>query len=285
LSSPTSLKLAPPVYVDPRIRRRWLPWYIVEIWLSLIPTAFLLYWFFYPYLVELTGFSTGIMEFSLKALIDSWGGWPVWTIFLLVPLYLTFVYVFTVVWTWLITRLFLGILKRLHPPKEGVFYRSTQDKDYLYWNRRNMAKIFLFWLLHSVPFTFLKVNFSYRWLDVPVGQNSVVNHAWIAPEFVSIGKNVVIGQAAGIYSFQFQDDKLLVAKIHIGDDVMIGPQTVIFPGVSIPDGVTIDDGGFVHPFTQLEANGNYHGAPAKLIRKDSPSDSSDSSDSKGQQEH
>ena len=85
---------------------------------------------------------------------------------------------------------------------------------------------------------------------------------------MSIGKNVVVGQAAGIYSFQFQDDKLLVAKVNIGDNVMIGPQTVIFPGVSIPDGVTIDDGGFVHPFTQLEANGAYHGAPVRLIRKD-----------------
>ena len=47
MSSPTSVKMMHPLYVDPRIRRKHIPAYIIHIWFSLIPVVFLGYWYNY----------------------------------------------------------------------------------------------------------------------------------------------------------------------------------------------------------------------------------------------
>ena len=266
MSSPTSVKLAPPLYVDPRVRRRSFFGYLIQIWISLIPGSYLLYWFFYDYILEFSHFSTGEMHFSFKNWIEQYWLMPSYVLFLIIPIIILFIYIITVIWTALITKMILIWLKILRRPKEGVFYRSLKDKDYVYWNKRNFAKMFLFWLLHSIPLPFLKKFFTFNFLDVRIGKNSVVNDCWISSEFVKIGKNVTLGQSVCIYSFQFQGDKLLVAKVDISDEVFIGPQVVIFPGTKIQKGVEIDGGSFSHPFTEYEENGVYHGTPVKLIR-------------------
>ncbi|MHA1720305.1 MAG: acyltransferase [Promethearchaeota archaeon] len=270
MSSPTSVKLAPPAYVDPRVRRKHIIEYIIQIWLSCLPAAFLLYWFFYAELESFLPFSsheTLGASFSFRGMISNWG-WdiPGLIFSILIPFILIAIYIITVVWAALITKFYIFILNLNHKPIEGVFYRSLDDKDYVYWNRRNLSRIFLHWLLFSVPFTFLKKTFAYRIFGIKIGKHTDMNHCWVSPEFMEIGDNVKIGQAAGIYSFQFEGDKLLVAKVIIKDDVLIGPQAVIFPGTKVNDGVTIDGGCFADPFTEYESNGVYHGTPAKLIR-------------------
>ncbi|UYP48659.1 hypothetical protein NEF87_004944 [Candidatus Lokiarchaeum ossiferum] len=267
MSSPTSTKLAPPTYVDPRVRRRNIIGYILQIWVSLIPGSFLLYWFYYDYVLEISPFATGIMQFSFRNLIEQVWIMPLGILFILTPIILLLVYLVTVIWAAVVTKLVLLGLNIIRKPIEGVFTRNLQDRDYVYWNKRNLARVFLFWLLHSVPFTFLKITFSYRFLDVKVGKKAILNHCWIAPEFVKIGNNVTLGQSAGIYSFQFQGDKLLVAQVILEDNVIVGPQTVLLPGTIVNKGAIIDGGSFSHPFTVFEKDGIYHGNPAKLVRK------------------
>jgi UDP-3-O-[3-hydroxymyristoyl] glucosamine N-acyltransferase len=80
---------------------------------------------------------------------------------------------------------------------------------------------------------------------------------------VSIGNHVVIGQASAIYSYQIEDDKVLVASVSIEDEVILGPQVVVFPGTIIKQGATLDGGTFNHPFSEYQADTIYHGAPAK----------------------
>ena len=267
MSSPTSIKLAPPTYVDPRVRRRNLFQYIIQIWISLIPGAFLIYWFYYDYISDFSPFLGPEMQSSFKQLIELVWIMPTAVLFILTPLIFILIYIITVIWSALITKISLFGLRLLRKPVQGVFYRTLEDKDYVYWNKRNLARIFLFWLLHSVPFTFLKITFSYRFLDVPVGKNSTLNHCWVSPEFVKIGRNVSLGQSAAIYSFQFQGDKLLVAEVNLKDNVIIGPQTILFPGTIANKDVVVDGGSFAHPFTEFEESGVYHGSPVELIRK------------------
>ncbi|QEE16597.1 hypothetical protein DSAG12_02427 [Promethearchaeum syntrophicum] len=279
MSSPTSVKLAPPAYIDPRIRRKYIIPYIIQIWLSCLPAAFLLYWFYYA---ELEVFIQNIFSshtiladsFSFRGMLLSWG-WdmPGWVFSILIPINFLLIYLITVIWSATVTKIYIGLLNLRHKPIEGVFLRSEKDKDYVYWNRRNLSRIFLNWILFSVPFTFLKKAFAYQFFGVPIGKNVAMNHCWVSPEFIEIGNNVKIGQAAGVYSFQFEGDKLLVAKVIIKDDVLIGPQAVIYPGTLVNEGVTLDGGCFSDPFTEYKANSVYHGTPAKLI------DSAESKDS------
>ncbi len=250
MSSPSSTKLAPPTYVDPRVRRRLYHIYLIKIWISLLPSGFFLYWFYYP----------GSESYLFHNL---WLSAPLWFYFLITPFYITFIYIVTVLWTAIITKIQLLWLNLRHKPKEGVFLRNRKDKDYLYWNKRNLAKIFLFWLLYSTPFTIFKIFLPYRLFGVKVGKNCVLNHAWITPEFVSIGSNVKIGQGACIYSFLFENDKLLVAQVTIGDNVSIGPHSIIYPGTKIENNVIIDAGSYTLPFFELKENKTYKGAPIK----------------------
>jgi len=279
MSSPTSVKLAPPAYTDPRIRRKYIIPYIIQIWLSCLPAAFLLYWFYYTelevILYNLFSSHTSLAgSFSFRGLLSSWG-WDMHdTVFwILIPIVLLLIYLITVIWTATVTKIYIGLLNLRHKPIEGVFLRSEKDKDYVYWNRRNLSRIFLNWILFSTPFTFLKKTFAYRFFGVPIGKNVHMDHCWVSPEFIEIGDNVKIGQAAGVYSFQFEGDKLLVAKVIIKDDVLIGPQAVVYPGTIINEGVTLDGGCFSDPFTEYEANGVYHGTPAKLINPKKSKDS------------
>ncbi len=274
MSSPTSVKLAPPAYTDPRIRRKYIIPYIIQIWISCLPAAFLLYWFYYAELVKLFPYITLTTTFSFRGMLLSWG-WdmPGLVFSILIPFILIAIYIITVIWTAFITKIHIGLLNLRHKPIEGVFYRSEKDKDYVYWNRRNLSRIFLNWLLFSVPFTFLKKTFAYRFFGIPIGKNTDMNHCWVSQEFIEIGDNVKIGQAAGVYSFQFEGDKLLVAKIIVKDDVLIGPQAVVYPGSIINEGVTLDGGCFSDPFTEYEAYGVYHGTPAKKISSKKPKDS------------
>lgn len=281
MSSPTSVKLAPPAYIDPRIRRKYIISYIIQIWISCIPAAFLIYWFYYVEFVSLLPYITLNTTFSFRGMLLNWG-WPMdgWVFSILIPFILIAIYIITVIWTAIITKIYIGLLNLRHKPIEGVFYRSKKDKDYVYWNRRNLSRIFLNWLLFSVPFTFLKKTFAYRFFGIQIGKNTDMNHCWVSQEFIEIGDNVKIGQAAGVYSFQFEGDKLLVAKIIVKNDVLIGPQAVIFPGSIINEGVTLDGGCFSDPFTEYEAYGVYHGTPAKLISSKKPKDSNTNQNSK-----
>jgi len=280
MSSPTSVKLAPPAYIDPRIRRKYIISYIIQIWISCIPAALLIYWFYYAEIVSLLPYITLNTTFSFRGLLSSWG-WDMSGLFfsILIPIILLLIYLITVIWAATVTKIYIGALNLRHKPIEGVFYRSKKDKDYVYWNRRNLSRIFLNWLLFSVPFTFLKKTFAYRFFGIPIGKNTDMNHCWVSQEFIEIGDNVKIGQAAGVYSFQFEGDKLLVAKIIVKDDVLIGPQAVVYPGSIINEGVTLDGGCFSDPFTEYEAYGVYHGIPAKLISSKKPKDSNTSQNS------
>lgn len=274
MSTPTSLKLWPPLYIDPRVRRRYIWIYVLQIWLSVLPAAWMVFWYFSSYIQKyiLYPFSLTYLPWTFQNLVDPVGKVSPHVFMICSPLYLVFVYILTVVWTAFLTRGLLMVLNRIHLPRQGVFFRSLTDKDYVFWNLRNLARLFLFWLLWSVPFPLLRPTFGYKFFGIPIGKNSIFTHSWVTAEFIRIGSNVQIGQAAAIYSYQIQDDKILVAEVVIEDNVIIGPQVVLFPGTVVHQNVVIDGGAFADPFFVFEANGVYHGAPVKLIRINPPSD-------------
>ena len=262
MSSPVSVKMAPPNYIDGRVRRRFLHIYLLQLWISLIPTAFMSYWVFSP--IETKN--------SFLELVGRVWVMPEFVYFLIIPLWLAVIYIITISWTALVTKVRLGFLNLLHKPVEGVFYRSMKDKDYVYWNKRNYARLFLNWILNTIPSNIMRQFLSFRFLGVKIGPDTVTNHTWVSQEFVSLGKGVKLGQAVCIYSFMFEDDKLLVAHVEIGDGVFIGPQTVLYPGTKVGAGAIIDAGTWAHPFFEYKSEGVYHGCPAELIRMKSGSE-------------
>jgi len=168
---PASLKGESPTPIDERIRNKYLILYFIIIILSFFPCII----FEYVYLVFLWKEGFYLLFFFL---------FPLNIVILIYLLQLSAI---------LISVLFLTIIKLIFPPKEGIFNRDIKDKNYIYWNLRNVVKKWAIFITASNPFPWFKNRFTLRFFGVIIGKKGMHDNSWISSEFVSIGKNVIIG--------------------------------------------------------------------------------------------
>ncbi|MGW7975294.1 acetyltransferase [Staphylococcus xylosus] len=65
------------------------------------------------------------------------------------------------------------------------------------------------------------------------------------PEFITIGKNCVIGYNTTILTHEFLVDEFKIGPVHIGDNTLIGANVTILPGVTIGNNVKVGAGAIV----------------------------------------
>jgi len=239
---PASLKGDSPTPIDERLRNRYLILYFAIIIMSFIPCV--LFEWFYAILLWRDG------------------------------LYLLFIFIFPInllallhilqISAILFSILVLTIVKLIYSPKEGIFIRNIKDKNYFYWNLRNIVKKWPLFITASNPFPWLKNRFTLRFFGVKIGKKGIHDNSWISSEFVSIGKNVIIGMNSNILSFGIEQDKFILKKIVIEDDVLIGAKCVLLPGTHIKSNTKLS----AHSYTKfnqiLQEKSIYIGHPAKL---------------------
>ena len=239
---PASLKGQSPTPIDDKIRNKYLILYVLIILLSFIPLSLFEYYYIVYFLRE------------DKYLL----------FFVLLPLNIILaVYIlhFSAI---LISFLFLKIVKLIHQPKEGIFQRNINDKDYFYWNLRNLIKKWPLFLIASNPLPWCKNRFTLRFFGVKIGKKSLCDNSWISSEFVSIGRNVIIGMASTIISFGIEQDKFILKEISIEDNALIGAKCIILPGTRIRKGAKLSAHSYTDFNQVLEENLIYAGHPAKL---------------------
>lgn len=239
---PASLKGDSPTPIDERLRNRYLFLYIVIIILSFVPCSLFEYWYF----------------------IKFWRSDFYWLFFLLLPfniLILIYILQFSSI---IFSLLFLSIVKLLHKPKEGIFKRDLSDKEYRYWNLRNLIKKWPLFILASNPFPWFKNRFVLRFFGVKIGKKSICDNCWISSEFVSIGKNVIIGMNSTILSFGVEQDSFFIKKIVIDDNTLIGAKCVLLPGTIMKKGAKLSAHSYTNVGDILEENSVYMGHPAKI---------------------
>ena len=239
---PASLKGDSPTPIDERLRNNYLILYFIVIILSFIPCII----FEYMYLVFF------------------WKQGFYLIFFFLIPiniLLLIYILQFSAI---LISVLFLTLIKLIFHPKEGIFNRDIKDKNYFYWNLRNIIKKWPLFISASNPFPWFKNRFTLRFFGVKIGKNGIHDNSWISSEFVSIGKNVIIGMNSTLLSFGIEQDKFILKKINIEDDVLIGAKCVLLPGTCIKRNTKLS----AHSYTKINdilvENSVYIGHPAKL---------------------
>ena len=164
-----------------------------------------------------------------------------------------------------IAGLILKIINLIHVPKEGIFNRDIKDKDYLYWNMRNIIKKWPLYLTSSNPFPWWKNRFSLRFFGVKIGKHSIVDNSWLSSEFLKLGKNVILGMNSTTITFGIEQDKFFIGKILIEDEVLIGAKCSILPGTHIKRGATLAAHSYTNYNEILEEQQLYRGHPAKLI--------------------
>jgi len=242
---PASLKGESPVPIDQGIRRKLLPLYYFIIVISLFPISIFEYYYILVFWQE-----------------------PIYFIFLLLfPFNLFFIIHLLQFSAIVIAALFLKIVNLIHSPKTGTFNRDIKDKEYLFWNIRNIIKKWPLYITSSSPFPWWKNRFALRFFGVKIGKNSMVDNTWLSSEFLRVGKNVILGMNSTIITFGIEQDKFILKKIVIEDNVLIGAKCTVLPGTHLKKGAKLAAHSYTNYDDILEEDTLYGGHPAKLRSK------------------
>jgi len=239
---PASLKGDSPTPIDERVRNKYVIIYLIIIILSFIPCS--------------------IFEFVYISHLWLEGSYLLFFLFL--PFnFIIFIYLLQLS-AILFSLLILTIIKLIYPPKEGTFSRDIKDKNYLFWNLRNISKKWPLFISASNPFPWLKNRFTLRFFGVKIGKKAFCDTCWISSEFVEIGNNVIIGMGSTLLSFGIEQDKFILKKIHVEDNVVIGAKCVLLPGTIVKKEAKLSAHSYTKFDDRLEENSIYLGHPAKL---------------------
>ncbi|MBD3254371.1 MAG: hypothetical protein GF383_04720 [Candidatus Lokiarchaeota archaeon] len=164
----------------------------------------------------------------------------------------------------IVAKMVLFFVNLIHKPKEGVFTRSKKDKDYCYWSLRSVIKKWPFWLARQVNIPLLE-KFALKMFGVRVSRSNALHEGWTDAEFIKFGKNIRLGQGSVIMSNILIGEKLIIKKVQVKDNVIIGAHSLVSPGTTIGENTILDATSMTSINQQLKKNSIYRGAPAKKI--------------------
>ena len=109
----------------------------------------------------------------------------------------------------------------------------------------------------------------YRILGAKIGKNSFINTPKLSDAYLlEIGDNVVIGGDASITCHIFEGNSLILGKIKIGSDTLIGAESYIMPGATIGNHCNIGIKSIIRKNKTIPDNSmilGFPGTPAKKV--------------------
>lgn len=165
---------------------------------------------------------------------------------------------------------FLRIVLRLNL-REGEYRLAS-------WGTMRWMFINALYLLISITFmdfillTPIAVLF-FRLMGAKVGKNVQINSKYCADlSLLEIGDNTVIGGHATVIGHSFERNRLILKKVKIGRNVVIGLNSVILPGAEIGDGAFITAGTILGKNKNVEPHSVYAGVPGESTKERRDSD-------------
>lgn len=227
------------------VKKRYLIFYIFLIWISIIPILleFWVYWRFLWDYVRPVHFYTYL------------------------PLLVVLMYVTLVFSGIIFAKILLVIVNAIHKPREGIFLRIPEDKDYRYWSLRNTIKRWPIWLAHRFPFPGILDNICFKMFGVKTKISNSLFEGWVDTEFIEFGKDVVVGQGAIVQSAVIIGNLLIIRKTIIEDDVRIGSHAIVMPGTHIGHSCILAANSVTTVGQVLEREWIYVGIPAKKFKR------------------
>lgn len=219
----------------------------------------LLFWL-YPILIWLSFFPTSLIFMFFFKLFSSWISPTI--IICLLPISLVIYYVIFILFLLLFAKLTLILFNLVNKPKEGVFQRNLQDKNYKFFVMRRCLKRFVIKIFNYFPLPWAKI-LALKLFDIKISNNSSVLDSFIDSDFVEIGKNTLLGEGSIIMSSMVLGDLLLVKKVILQDGCTIGAFSVLAPGTIVEEGVVLGMGSYTQLNQRLKKNYIHFGRPAK----------------------
>ena len=148
---------------------------------------------------------------------------------------------------------------------EGIYGKSLEDKT--------AFKFALYFALYYPTYKLLNIfvlpplkSFFLSLIGCKIGKNVfLAGEEWISdPCVIEIGDNTMIGGRA-LITGHLAEDKLIIKKIKIGKNCLIGGDSFIMPGVTIEDNVVVGAKSLITKNKRLEKGKIYAGVPAKEL--------------------
>jgi acetyltransferase-like isoleucine patch superfamily enzyme len=222
----------------------------IEIMISGIIVVLLNLWYYSGLYYFLTGIK--IFPFAPTA---KWWFW------LLLPLNIYGnIFLFYII-NAIISLIIFKILNQLHPPREGRFLKGS--KDWKYMHRRFWTAYFPIWLARAIPFPWADI-IIYRLFGVKIGKSVVAYEGYIDPILISIGDHTMTSLHICIFSHLIYHDEVLIEKVKIGKNCVIGPHSILSPGTNIKEGGILGAASYTSPGQVLDGNSIWIGRPATV---------------------
>lgn len=165
----------------------------------------------------------------------------------------------------LVFGLFIKIFRIKY--NEGEYKLTLKDK--------NVYKFTLFYTLNHFPIKsieffnllFLKEKFL-SLVGLKIGKNSGLGTTGVSimdPCLTEIGDNSHIGAYSVIAAHTIENDRLIIRKVKIGNNCIIGGVSLLLPGVNIEDNVTLGARSLALKNATLKNGKKYAGNPVKEL--------------------
>jgi acetyltransferase-like isoleucine patch superfamily enzyme len=227
---------------------------------------------------SLTSISRGFLLFITPIIVYTIGLFPLILLFAFVFRFIVFTNIFHLLFfsLFLVILFFLFIIFETFIP--GLFIKLSRLKvdegeHDVSLNNWNFFKYTLYFVLYRpslkligvLPLLPLRIRFL-KLVGLKMGKTSVVSGAELIhdPYLVEIGEQTLIGGYTQITG-HLGEKKLLIKKVKIGNNCLIGGKVFIMPGAVIEDDVTVALNSVVLKDMILKKGKIYAGTPVKEI--------------------
>ncbi len=241
ISTPAALKVGP-FTSNILAKKKYIIFYIFLFWVSLFIVQFE-FWVYYNFLFDT------LLYFIL-----------------LFPFLIVLMYISIILISLFFAKILLIFANLIHKPREGVFLRDENNKDFRYWSLRNTIKKWPIWLAHKLPFPFMN-NICLKIFGVKTKFSNSLFEGWVDTEFIEFGKNIIIGQGSIVQSALITGNLFIIRKTIIKDNVIIGAHSIVMPGTKIGQNCILVSGSTTTVNQKLEEGWIYSGVPAKKFKK------------------
>ncbi|MBC7080971.1 MAG: hypothetical protein H5T44_01790 [Thermoplasmatales archaeon] len=161
------------------------------------------------------------------------------------------------------TAFFINVLGIKY--KEGEYSKNIKDK--------NTFKYTLYFSLYYPTYKLINIfvlppikSFYLSLIGCKIGKNVfLAGEEWIAdPCVTEIGENTMIG-GRSLITAHLAEDKLIIKRVKIGKNCLIGGDSFIMPGVEIEENVVVGAKTLVTKDKKLKKEKVYAGIPAREI--------------------
>ncbi len=152
-------------------------------------------------------------------------------------------------------------LNWISPPREGVFEKGS--KDWKYMHRRFWTAYLPLWLVRALPLPWLDIA-VYNFLGVKIGRMVVAYEGYIDPLFIEIGSQTMTSLHICIFSHLIYHDKVIIKKIKVGKNCIVGPHTILFPGTIMEDEAILGANSYTKIGQKLDGKQIHIGRPVNM---------------------